>query len=1396
MMAPLPPAPTPPIGPPADRPELPRVRLDVRTGSGRSVSYEVGADEFLIGGAAGCDLRLPAAGLPPVIAQVTRKPDGVKVRRLAPGLPVLHNSHPLPSNTATAVAHGDLLALAGVEITVAVQFSAFVAPRLIPVEPDDEPPAVIPQALRLLEERRHQLDEEEAARRAEWQRKDAELIRRQRDLDQQTEELESDRAIWYRRRQEFEQEFERRALPAIDYSQKEADLAGREQELARVREELSGLREQLAAQYQERREQLAQMQELVRDASARLQADRQAFEAEQDAKRQELAADLEAHRASLDAEAVERRELLEEEFRQRRDEFEAELTERASRAEADALDRYRTRMEELDRDKEALREASANLTARRREREAEAEAAVAEKLQQADDEIARRRAAFEAEKAEYEPKLRELRDGQDRLAAGFQELSRHRDTVATDRDVFDRERETFAAEKAAEAERLQHREQSLDDRAAELVRQAEALRTDRAAQEESRQQVTADLLRLDRREAAAEERDRELDGREREANVRVEQMKRDAAEWEETVRLAAAEQERLRTEAERLARQKADLDTQTARLAERAGQLEAQQAVLAVMRAKLDRTREEAAKEAAALAAARAREDEAQVELRTRIREAEQLRADLSTVQEDTAQERRRLEERDSLLKAGLEEIRLQKEALAAEETRLRERSAELDVRSAEFAEQAGALKGRMAQALDLQARLEADRVAIREREAALSAAEEARQALQEQLRRRAEDLTSRGKALDEIARQLSAERTIFEQGRSASHSAHTTAADEVARLRTEVESRAGELGRQSAALVEREAALGRQVERLKEVGQAVAAERRSLTEARAKWAADRTAAEEDARKAREELDAFRQRVAADIGVLRAQAPELEDQSKAALDRLAGAKDALRGHLTELNDFARQSRADLEVVRAQVRLEAERLREQEQTLDRARAEHRLAVTGFRQQLIEWQARVAEMKRGLAQSESRLEARQAAVDEAARQVDATSQHLAEQAEQLRRDREAVVVRRTEVERHLSDMREWYRKKLRELAGAGGAAVRDGEPPPVLKLHDATPPPAADLDPGDRQLGELLRSLELVDADTLASLWAEAHRQRRTLRQVLLAGGVVTLYQLALIEAGNLDGLVLGRFRVIDRLRVTTREAIYRVFDPTRADTRSGGVFLLRHLSESEMQDAVHPDEFRQRFAAARDAAHPNLAGVVEVVEIGGRPAVVEEWLAGLFSADWPAHAAHPGCWVRLATMAAGAIDAAHRAGLVHGRLTSDSFVLTADGVLKLTGFGEPAWLAAGSTPSVDPTPAADLRALGQVLFAWSQLAAKKRGPRPAKAFPAELVGVIRRLEADPEPPMADTVAAERPYESAADLLAEIKRLARDTAFSDDAWEKLLRHVADNAPDGPAPLRQSA
>jgi len=1105
-------APLPSPAPPPDRPELPRVRVDVRTGAGRPVTYEVATHEFLIGGAAGCDLRLPSPDVPPVICQLTRKSDGVTVRRVASGSTVLHNGSPLPPNAPVSLRGGDRLQLADVEITVSMPQSQYVSPRFVPLDAGSVKP-------KSLEER------------------EADLARRERELESRLADLEADRVHWYRRKQQFEAEMR----------------------------PVQGTAEQLA---------------------------------------------------------------------------------------------------ELDR------------------------------------------------------------------------------------------RQTQLAE---------------------------------------------DLLRLERRRDDLDSRERTLGSRTVEFDARLEQLTREAAEWEETIRLAAAEEDRLRTEAERLDRHRLELDSQSARLTERSGQLEAQQNVLAVLRAKLDRTREEVEREAAALSAARMREEESQEELRRRIRDAEQLRAELGAVQENAVLDRQRLDEQDSLLTTGLEELRQQREQLAATEIRLRDREADLDARSSEFAEQTGLLKGHLSQAFDLQARLEADRVALREREAALAQAEEARQNLQEQLRKRAEDLVIRTKALDDASRQIAADRAGLGAALASRESSRAASEAQVAALRQEVESRGVEVDRQAALTAEREAALAHQINRLKEVGQALAAERKGMAEARAQWDADRAAAAEETHRAQEELETLRARASTEIESLRLQAPELDEQVHAALDRLNAAKEVLRGHLAELHAFARRGREDLEAIRTQVRSESERLAGQAAALDRAREEHRLAVAEFRQQLVEWQGKVGEIKQALSRGETRLEFRHAEVTETARQAEVTSLHIAEQVEELRRERAEVVQKRTEMERHLADMREWYRKKLKELARSGGEAarLRGGDEFPLLRLHDTSPPLSTneEPDPGDRQLGELLRSHDLVDAETLAALWSEAGRQRRSLRQVLLASGAITLYQLALIEAGNVDGLMLGRFRVIDRLRSTPRETLYRVLDPSRAEGRSTGVFLLRHLAEAEMEDATHPDEFRQRFAAARDAAHPNLAGVIELLEIGGRPAALLDWLTGLFSADWPAHAAHPGCWVRLLTMAAEGTAAAHRVGLVHGRLTSDSFVLPANGGLKVTGFGEPLWLAGGPMPTVEPSITGDLRALGQVAYGWSQLASKKR-TRPGKAFPAELIAIVRRLEADPEPPMADTVPADRPYESAAELVAELKQIARETPFSDDAWEKLLRHVTENAPDAPPSLRQSA
>jgi hypothetical protein len=267
-------------------------------------------------------------------------------------------------------------------------------------------------------------------------------------------------------------------------------------------------------------------------------------------------------------------------------------------------------------------------------------------------------------------------------------------------------------------------------------------------------------------------------------------------------------------------------------------------------------------------------------------------------------------------------------------------------------------------------------------------------------------------------------------------------------------------------------------------------------------------------------------------------------------------------------------------------------------------------------------------------------------------------------------------------------------------------------------------------------------------------------------------------MALIEAGNLEGLVLGRLRVIDRLRATAHETVYRVFDPRR-----GQEALLRHLAESEMEDAVRPDEFRQRFAQAI-LGHPNLAQTLEVLEIAERPAALQEWLTGLPGAEWPPLAAVPGVWYRLLLQAAQGLEAAHQAGMIHGRLGPGHVLLTGEGILKLCGFGEPLWLAASPAGDVAENPAADLLALGRLAADWCTASKRKAGK--ARPLPEKLQEVLDRLTAD-DPA--------RRYAGTGELLEALDRARPEVPANPEAWERLLRQVREEA-TAQATFRQTA
>jgi chromosome segregation ATPase len=1277
------------------------VRIELRNGSARPVTYDVTGDEFVVGSVAGCDLRLAGANLPPVLCVIARSADGPRLRKLAPALPLLLNGRPVQTANLRA---GDTISLGDISLIMQIDAAALQSVEFMPI---GTPVADVPGS--------------PVAHRPGPDLQEADLAERRRKLDQQVAEMEADRVRWYRRRDELEKE---------------------------CRE-----REQAIESEQRRRE------ELYKDAAAAVEVrlaecdKREQYLAEKESRHHSEWEKIERHRAELEqrGQDIASHEELEK------------LREELTSTRRDLHQRYQERRDRIAGLHQAVQVAAKRVQDDKRE------------LTGREQTIAPRLADLEARRADLDRRELEL---------------------ATAAEEAERARQEIEARQAEVAAKLQEATEKLEAQQAECD-----LRDQQLAANEER--YRGDLARLDRFQDTVEQRERQSLAGAAEVERQREQLQRDMLEMEEQARQLDSAQTLHLAEEERLKQQRIELEGAREKIAERSSMVEGQQAMLAALRTRLERLQGDVRQEATLLAEQRVRQEAMDRDLQAKAIAAEQLRASVECESLAHAAERQIFESRSSELQTAVTRLKELQERLSAEATALNERRTRLDAQAKEQSAQTAELKGRAVQLLELQEKLNADRAAVKEREATLARDEEARKALQEQLRRRAEDLAARQKQLDEQSRtfeerigQVGAEFDVVGRQKEAADEALVTA-------RQHLDQQIGAMQQMAERLSATEAELIRQYDRLKSVGRALAAGKKSHAKARASWAMDHQAGDADTIRLRAELDEYRRKTLAEANTLKQQLPDLELRGQAVLVRLGQAREELRGHLGELHDYTRQGQEDLESVQVRVRAEADRLREQEAAINRAKAEHRLAVTAFRQQLLEWQGRVADMRRVLADDGTRLEWKQAEVSAAAKQVDETAMQLARQAADLQEQERLVVARREEMERHLSDMREWYRRKLRELAAAGGSqrasgtGMKDGPPsiPMTAKPTSARSEPRTpiaevlsmtdDVDPGDRQLGELLRSLELVDADTLTALLLEARRQRRSLRQVLLSargGGtpLLTLYQLALIESGNLDALVLGPTRVIDRLQATAREAVYRVFDPRRAGDGQGTV-LLRHLAEAEMQHAVHPDEFRQRFAAMAALDHPHLGKTLEVLEINGRPAALQEWLSGLPATDWPSMASIPGVWHWLVSQTAAGLHAAHQAGLVHGRLTARAIILTPSGLVKVTGCGEPPWLAGRLA---DATPTDDLDVLGELAAGWGQVS-RRKATKPAKPLPDALQRILDRLRPD---------AIDR-YPSAAQLLADLEAAGPTLPAMGDAWEEMLAFAKENATDGIA-WRKSA
>jgi eukaryotic-like serine/threonine-protein kinase len=238
---------------------------------------------------------------------------------------------------------------------------------------------------------------------------------------------------------------------------------------------------------------------------------------------------------------------------------------------------------------------------------------------------------------------------------------------------------------------------------------------------------------------------------------------------------------------------------------------------------------------------------------------------------------------------------------------------------------------------------------------------------------------------------------------------------------------------------------------------------------------------------------------------------------------------------------------------------------------------------------------------------------------------------------------------------------------------------------------------------------------------------------------------------LVSTGSLLG---GRYRLDDSVGAGGMGEVWRA-----TDLVLDRLVAVKLLHPGYARDEQELARFRAEARHAGSLSHPGIAQVYDYHEADppAPPYLVMELVDGpslaSLLAEGPVDAART---MGLIAQAAGALQAAHAAGLVHRDIKPGNLLVSRNGQLKITDFGiahaagsapltrpgaligTPAYLAPERAAGLPATPAADLYSLGIVAFQCLT------GEPP---FSGEPLAVALAHQERPLPPMPPSVPAE-------------------------------------------------